>query len=33
MIKQYLFTVWLWADGLNYIEWAGLMLHWMFFVV
>ena len=21
MIKQFLFTVWLWADGLFYIEW------------
>ncbi len=32
MIKQYLFTVWLWADGLKYIEWAGDLLYWMFFV-
>ena len=30
MIKQYLFTVWMWIDGLDYVYWAGLILHWMF---
>ncbi len=33
MITQYLFTVWLWADGLFYIEWFFDMIHWVFVVV
>ena len=31
-MKFCLLTVWMWVDGLRYVEWAGLMLHWMFFV-
>ena len=30
-MKFFLFTVWMWVDGLRYVEWVGLMLHWMFF--
>jgi hypothetical protein len=29
-VKFYLFTVWMWIDGLRYVEWAGLWIHWVF---
>ena len=31
-MKFCLLTVWMWIDGLDYVYWAGLLLHWMFFV-
>ncbi len=31
-MKFYLFTVWMWIDGLNYVKWFFLILYWMFFV-
>ena len=30
MIKQFLFTVWLWIDGLRYVEWGGDWIYWVF---
>ena len=30
-MKFYLLTVWMWIMGLDYVEWAGLWLHWIFF--
>jgi hypothetical protein len=30
-MKFYLFTVWMWIMGLDYVYWVGLMIDWMFF--
>ena len=30
MIKQFLLTVYMWADGHFYLEWVGDWVHWVF---